>query len=359
MGTLHDNINFEERRDLVLLKALLCWVKARFATPLEMNFSKKQMEAISQLQMVDQGKKFGAISDEDAWLIERNALLFGVVGRSLLHDILPKSLFQGYGEVRFSSSRRGSVVDIAMLPIKLQEGVKEVIPCSMYITKSADLASKFKKNHSLHTEKYVDIVPLLKHFIPELLSKEEERGIEKYYHQYKFDPDVVKSRKAIEKRKDADDKNLRGVLRAIRSQGSKTDTVKLAVALHTFIKEEYKAAPHNVSRISFEKSGPTPVPDFSRLFVIGYDVDLDQVRSILEPILESNIKIKTGEGKVLFTTSSGLNPDDEDDMKNIPTAQIKNEKGLDSLIETQVGPLASIDDVNRIMDKYLQQRYQR
>jgi len=360
MGILYDNIDFVERRELLLIKAMVGWVKIRFADSLKITFDAKELASVRQLQAVDQSKKTGLISDEDAWLIEKNALLFSAVSRAFLHDILSKELFAAYGEAKFSSNRKGSVVDIALLPIKLGPGVvNEVVPCSMFIAKKSEIVKRFKKSKGFFSDAHVDVVPLIKNNLSIFLSKEDQKKIGEYYHKYKTDSDVIKAREEIEERKATEDRNLKSVLRAINSQGKRTDIVKLAVTIHTLIKSMYKIGPQNITKIKFDGDGGTPIPDFSRLFYIEYDADLEQIRAILEPLIDPELKIKIGVNRILFTTASGVDPDNDEEMKNVVHAKIINEKGLDHVFETHVGPMALIEDVNRIMDKFLQQKYQR
>lgn len=358
MGVLYKNIDFVERKELLLFKTLVSWVKLRFVDSMNIAFDAKTLPLIREIQAVDQMKKPGMISDEDAWIIEKNALLFSVATRAFLHDFLPKQLFDSYGEAKFSSNRKGSVVDIALLPIKLGPAViNEVAPCTMYIAKKSEVVKKFKETNSFSPSSHVDIIPLIKTNLSVFLTKEERKNIEKYYHKYKANPDIIKAKEEIIKRKLIEDKNLKSVLRAINSQGKRTSILKLAITIYTLVKNMYQTVPHNISKIKFEGNGGSPVPDFSRLFYIEYDVDLEQVKTILEPLVDPDLKIKLGNNRILFTTASGLNPDSDNEMENVVSAKIINEKGLNHLFETHVGPMALIDDVNKIMDKFLQNKY--
>lgn len=360
MGVLYENINFVERRELLLLKTLVSWVKLRFSDPLKITFNANELPPIKQIQAVDQMEKPGMISDEDAWIIEKNSLLFSVVTRAFLHDYLPKELFNSYGEARFSSNRKGSVVDIALLPVKLGPAVvSEVVPCTMYIAKMSEVVKRFKETNTFFSHSHVDVIPLIKMNLSTFLTKDDQGNIEKYYRKYKVDPNIIKAREEIEERRLMEDKNLKSVLRAINSQGKRTDTIKLAVTMYTLVKTMYRIVPHNISKIKFEGNGGSPVPDFSRLFHIEYDTNLEQIKIILEPLIDSDLKIKLGNNRILFTTASGLDPDNDTDMENVVSAKIISEKGLEHLLETHVGPMASIDDVNKIMDKYLQEKYRR
>jgi hypothetical protein len=231
----------------------------------------------------------------------------------------------------------------------------------MYVVKKSDIVERFDASKNYYSEKDVDLIPALKSKLNKLLTKKEHESILKHYQDYKNDPDVVQSNKLIIERREIEDNNLKSVLRAINAQGKRTDLLKLVVSIHTIIKSTYSnyTSPRNISRIIFGDRGNSMVPEYSMLFCVEYETDLEEVKNILQQVVDPEIKVRVGEGKVLCTTESGIDPNDESILATVPVTKFVSQKGLDHVFETYVGPLASIEDVNKIMDKYLQQRYQR
>ena len=362
MGQVYEEIDFTERREVLMLKALMVWIKLRFTTQMGIKYEKDAIPCIQQLSEIDQNKKSGFISDDDAWIIEQNSVLFNAIGRMFLNEFLPKELFAAAGDSRFNASRRGSVVDIALFPMSMGGNVTDVVPMTMYINKRADVIKRYEER-KLYSAKDVDVIPLLKMNIDNILTSKECKVIEEYYAKFKDDPDVLAAKDEIIARKTAEDKNLRAAMRAINAQGKKAETLKLAVTLYTLVKGKYKNGHNQVTRVTFNGPGgePSVVPDFSNLFIIGYPINLHEIKSILEPVVDSEIKIKVGEkaGRILFTTASGMNPDDDEEMANVVTAKIFTERGLEHIFETTVGPMVSIQDIEKIREKFLQWKYQR
>ena len=359
MGTVYDNIDFDERRNLLLLKAMVAWVKVRFATALKIKYSKHEVEILQQLHAIEQISKVALIADDDAWLIEQNSLLYSIVTRMFLHEILPDDMFLKFGDSRFNANRKASIVDISLYPVTLSMAVAEVAPSAMWIVKREDIVKSFTERQTYIADKEVDIIPLLKSKVNDLLTKKEQDSIKEYFDTYKNDPDVLESKARIVEMKTIEDNNLKSVLRAINSQGKRTELLKLAVSIFTIVKSTYSTSPQKVSRIMFEGKSPSIVPDYSMLFEIDFDIDLNEIKAILDQVVDSQLKIKVSGNRILFTTLSGMDPDNKEQMDSINCTKFLSQKGLDHIFETYVGPLASIDDVNRIMDKYLQQRYQR
>lgn len=362
MGLVYDNVDFVERQELLMLKALMVWIKVRFTSQMGIKYEKDALTCLQQLSHIDQNKKSAFISHDDAWIIEQNSVLYNAVTRFFLNEFLPKELFATAGDCRFNASRRGSVVDIALFPVSMGGNVTDVVPMTMYINKRADIIKRYEER-KLYSARDVDIIPLLKMHIDRILTSKECKVIEEYYNKLKNEPDVLKAKEEVISKKVAEDKNLNAALRAINAQGKKAETLKLAVTLYTLIKGKYKNGHNQVTRVTFDGPGnqPSVVPDFSNLFIIGYPVNLHEIKSILEPIVNSEIKIKVGEkpGRILFTTASGMDPDDDDEMINVVTAKIFTERGLEHIFETTVGPMVSVQDIEKIREKFLQWKYHR
>ena len=345
-----------ERRERLLIKAMLGWIKYRFAMPLQMLVPQEGREILKTVASLEQLQKAAIISDEDAWLLEQNAGLFGIVAKTYMRKLLPNEVFANHGAPTLMSDRKNRVVDIALLPPTSTTPVLNVMPCSMYIADKRDVVKKFRDVSNFTKGKHVDIVAMLIRNIDVLLSKNEQDLIHECFDKYKADDDVLALRESIVSEKEKEEKNLQAIQKVIRGQGDKTSLAKLAITLFTIVEHSYKTNPQNVMRIRYGTGGATPVFDYSRLFVIDYPVDLNMIQNILGTLMSGDIKIHVHDNKILFTTTNNK-ADDDDAMANVVTSMIESEEDLEVYFSTFVGPVATVSEVKRVMQRFLQEKY--
>lgn len=359
-SVVYNDINFEDRSELLLFKSLMAWVALRFSTAVGQQYEGDLLKKFQQIQSVEQIKKAGIISENDAWTVEKNSMLYTAVASEFLKEHIPQELYDSYGNILFSCSKSTAMLDISMVPTVFDlKHFRDIAPCSMFIAKNDELIEKYKEHDSIIRKETIDIIPLLKSMVGEVFTKEDNTRLNEIYNKWKNDPEVVDAKNRIMQKREQEQKNLANVLNAITVQGDRMVLAKLAVALYTIVKYTYSRAPHSINKIKFMPNGSgEPVLDFSRVFKVNCIDDVQEVKNILDPIVHSDIKIKVHEDNILFTTSSKLDPSDEDAMTDVTGLKIDNLTTLDYVFENHVGPITSVDDVHKIMDKVLYEKYQ-
>jgi hypothetical protein len=189
------------------------------------------------------------------------------------------------------------------------------------------------------------------------LTPEENAVIDKAYNDFKNDPQFIQSKTNIETERFIEDRHLKAVMKSINRQGQDSSTTKLVIAMHTIVDMAYKHDAHNVLKVTHNGKDATPIMDFSKLFAIGYDVDLEYIEAILRPSINSNIKINVGKGRILFTTQSGVDPNDPALTESPNTLIVKSKESLDHYFDTHVGHVTALEDVESIMQRILQHKY--
>lgn len=346
----------EERNEKLLMKCLLAWVKVRFIVPMKYDVPKIIAKEVKELAGVERLSKAAIISEEDAWVIEKNACLFNVISKNLMNKILSKDIYRSYGAPTVMTDRKNSIMDIALLPPSFETGIAEIMPCSLFIMKKSKLVEQCKENKSYITDKHIDIIPMLKVKITDFLNLEQLNYINELYDLYKADEEILKAKQIVIDSRAREEQNLNAILKVINRQKDSTNIVKLGITLYTVIKHAYGTTPQTVMKIRYGANGANPVMQFSKLFNIEYEIDLEIIKNILGPLLNNEIKIRVHENLILFTTGSE-EPSDENAMEKIFTTDIKDEAALDFTFETYVSPMVSMGDINRIMQKFLTYKY--
>ena len=355
MAVIYEDSNFDELAERVLLKALLVWVKLRFVAPLKLKYPEFDQDIPKLVSAVANNKAVAVVSDTDIWTVQKNAALFSTVARAFAKKFMTDELYQGYGAISFEADRKRHDAAIVMTPAQYQPSFNEIIPCIMHV-KAHDQILRDYKDHGYTHQHQVDIIPMLKAKRNVYLTPEENAVIDKAYKDFKSDPDFVQKRKDIETERMLEDKQLKAVLKAMSRQGDSSD-IKLAVAMHTIVDTSYQHDAHRVMKVTIDGKDATPVKEFSRLFIINYDADLEYIKLLLENMIDPNIKIKVGKGRILFTTKSGADPNAEGLHNDISTMVINDRESLDHHFDLHVGHITDIADVERIMQRVIQHKY--
>jgi hypothetical protein len=342
----------EEREELLLLKCVMVWIKFRFQIPMKFNVKKDDIKYVQELQKVDNLKKVAIISDEDAWTLEKNAFLLNIIGRKVLNEIVTDDLFQKFGSVITSCNRKESIVNIALVSTVDKDNTPQVMPCSLVIMNKSDIVTQFKKTDTVIQPNHVDMVPFLKIKIPSLLTKNEIQLIESAYYEYKDKDTVKKDREKIIADKVAEDNNLKAIIKAIGKENNSNALSKLAITLHTLVTHSYKVDPQRVSKIKYGSNGASPVMNFSRLYYVNYDVDLNMMKEILDPIMDQDINIRVHNNRILFTTGR-YDPEDDVDMETLISTTIDTVDDLEKSFKSCIGSMASIFDVKKIIKQVI------
>lgn len=356
-NTIHLGVNFEEKKERLMLKSLLTWVTIRFANAQGRKFEGTNLKYHQQLSIIEQMKKVAVISKSDAWIIEQNAPLFAKVARDFMKEFLNKELYDSYGGVLFAIDPKTRIADVVLIPPTRSGAMQEVAPCTMYIMDDSEIIKQYKDTESLVNDQRVDILPLLKIMITGMLEPRYNHLIDTLFDKYKNDEDVLEMRERIRARRVEEEENLERVLKAISVQGSRVQLAKMAIVLHTIISASYNSGPNLITKLRFEKGGSTiPVMDYSRAFTIDFMDTLEPLKEILAPILPTDIKIRIKDKTILFTTGN-VSLDNESDMATVMTANVANEEALNYMFENHIAPTVSIDEVSRVMNRVLFQKY--
>lgn len=358
MAVIYDDSNFEELAERVLLKSLLVWVKLRYVVPLRLEYQKDELDTVQLIDKISNQQVVAVISDKDIWTIQKNVALFNIVSRAFAKHFMTDELYSEYGAIDIHADRKRADADISMSPAEYQGVWNEIIPCIMYVKPHSQIIDDYKHNGFKHDHQ-ADIIPILKSKCNVFLTKAEHAVIDKAYDDFKADPQFVLSREHIETARSIEEKHLKAILKSIR-KGNDSDKVafpmtKLTLTIFTIVEMAYKHDAHKVLKIMNDKN--TPVFDFTKLFIIAYPTDLEYIEAILRPVIDANIKIHVGKGRILFTTQSGVDPNDPSLNDLQSTLIVKSEEFLDHHFDTQVSAVASLADVDRIMERILQHKY--
>ena len=358
MAVLTEEPNFAELSERVLLKAFLVWVKLRFVVPLKLNYPKYELGIIQTVNNISDNKLVAVVSNEDIWTVQKNTSLFNTVARSFTRHLMSPSpdLYAAYGAIEFQADRKRNDSSIVMAKTELKAAGKELLPCIMYVKPHGQIITDFKEHGTLHKSQ-IDIIPLLKSKRDVFLTPEENAIIDKAYNDFKEDPQFLQHRENIELERHIEEKHLKAVLKSINRQGRDSSTTKLLIAMHTIVDMSYKHDAHNVLKVTHNGKDATPIMDFSKLFTINYDVDLEYVETILRPVINPNIKINIGKNRMLFTTKSGADPNDPKLIESPNTLIVKSKEALDHYFDTHVGHVTALEDVESIMQRILQHKY--
>ena len=351
------SVNFQHRKERLLLKSLLTWVTMRFAGVQDRKFEGTNLYNYQQLCNLEQMKKIAIISESDAWLMEQNASLFSRIGCEFMKEFLNEELYKSYGGILFAIDRKNRVADIALIPPSRNGVLQEVTPCTMFVLEDDAIIKQYKETETLVREKYIDIVPLLSSMITTTLEPRWNRLIDRLFDKYKDDSELLDMRSRVQARREKEEETLEKVLKAINVQGSRVNLAKLAIILHTAINVSYNSGPNLITKLKYQTGGgAVPVMEFSRAFTVDFMDTLEPLAEILQPLIPNDIKIKTHENTILFTTGN-LSPSSEADMNTILTANVPDEATLDHIFNNHVGPNVSIDDVAKVMNRVLFQKY--
>jgi len=350
---VHIEESFVEREERLLLKAILVWIKMRFITPLHVKLEESDTPAISIISRLEGMSLFAVVSQRDAWIMEKNAKLFNNVGREFMKKTIPEKAYEVYGGVTFVANRAMNSVDVCLLPPTYKPQMQGVLPCTMFIQSDKSLVKAFKSKKETN---HFDVIPFLKRQIQHFLTPEEESSILDNYNKFKIDPEVIKHRKHVEEVKKYEDKNLDAVLKMM-ADCEDINAVKLAVMIYNSVAKAYSHDPHTVMKIKFE-GAPVPVNDFSQLFMLRYETDLEIIKAVLDGVILPDIKITCVPDKILFSTSSRTIPEGPTDpldplfVSNTNTVIVESEEAMSYYFDMCVGTLISQDDVQRVVDGF-------
>jgi len=350
---LHIEENFEEREEKLLLKAILVWLRMRFVTPLKLKVKQDHVTAIQHVQKLEKMDLFAVITKTDAWVIEKNVDLFNLVARKYMRRVLSKEAYGKYGGITFVVNRSMNSVDVCLLPPtfkpKIQSGI---LPCSMFIVTNETLVKDIKKKEQ---QKQFDVIPFMKRNIPHFLHPEDVEDINTDFDKFKTDFNVVKSKLNIIAVKDHEDKNLEEVLTAIENHGGDSSLMKVTIMMHYQVTKAYNRDPQTILKIRYD-NGPDPVKNFSQLFMVNYDIDMDSIKIALERVLVKDIKVMVRDNRMLFTTSpvaiipdAPVDPADSMFVPHVNTIIIENEEAMSYFFNMCVGTVIAIDDVVKIV----------
>ena len=349
--------NTHEISDRVLLKAMLVWIKIRFAVPLKLTYPNHEISTVNLINDISNNKRVAAVSDEDVWTMQRNAFLFNQVARVFTEKFMTPSpdLFSAYGSIIFQVDYKRRDAAILMNAADYKATGKELYPCIMYVKPKAEMLKEYKE-HGIFHKQQIDIVPLLKSKCDVFLTDDENALIDNAYDTLKSEDKIIKNREEIELERHIEVLHMNAVVKAINRNGDNTSTTQLAISLHTIVEMSYTNESHNVLKIK-PNGGDNPVMDYTRAFIIKYDVDLCYIANILRPSINPDIKIVYNGDCIIFSTRSGVNPDDDAAVAFTNPLIIKSEEQLSNYFNNVVAPLTKIEDVERIMQRILQDKY--
>ena len=355
-AVVYDNANFQELSERVLLKSLMVWVKIRFIVPLKLTYPSYEADTIKIIDSISNNKLVAVVSDADIWTIQRNATLFNAVARAFAKHFMTPELFAEFGAISFFADYKKHEANITMNRTSFAPPGNSLLPCIMFNKPHGQILRDYK-DHGFLYKSQIDIIPRLKSKREVFITPEENAIIDKAYNDFKNDPEFVQKRTDIEIARQIEEKHLAAVMKAVNRRGDQSAITKLAIAMHTIVDMSYKHDAHKVLKVTMNGHDATPIMDFTRMFVINYDIDLDFIAEILRPLVDSNIKINVGKNRILFTTQSGVDPDDPKLVELPNTLIIKDEAAFNQYFDTHVGPVTALDDVESIMQRILQHKY--
>ena len=351
--TLHIEENFEEREEKLLLKAILVWLRMRFVTPLKLKVKQEHVAAIQHVQKLEKMDLFAVVTKTDAWIIEKNVALFNLVAREYMRLVLPKESYGKYGGITFVVNRSMNSVDICLLPPTFQPKIQDgLLPCSMFIVANEALVKAIKKKEQ---KKQFDVIPFMKRNIPHFLRLEDATAINVAFDKFKTDSEVVKNKLNVIAIREYEDNNLEEVLAAIEGHGEDTTLIKVAIMMYNVVTKTYNRDPQTIMKIRYD-NGPEPVKNFSQLFMVNYDIDMNSIKTALEKVLVKHIKVMVRDNRILFTTSSiatipdgPVDPEDSMFMPHVNTIIVENAEAMSYFFDMCVGTVVAVDDVVRVI----------
>ena len=341
---LHLEENFAEREEKLILKAILVWLRMRFVTPLKFKVKQEHVASIQHVQRLEKMDLFAVITKTDAWVIEKNVALFNMVAREYMRRVLPKESYGKYGGITFVVNRAMNSVDVCLLPPTFQPQIQSgLLPCSMFIVANEALVKAVKKKEQ---QKQFDVIPFMKRNIPHFLDSEDVAAINADFDKYKTDNDVVKSRTNVIAVRDHQDKNLEDVLAIIDNGSNNSSLMKVAIMMHNVVHKGYTRDPQTIMKIRYD-NGSTPVKNFSQLFMVNYDLDMESIKTSLGSVLAKDIRILVRDNRILFTTTfteipdGPVDPEDTIFMPHVNSIIVENEEAMSYFFDMCVGTVVS------------------
>jgi hypothetical protein len=356
MVTVIKDIDFDCITEKLLVKSLAAWIKTRFMTVMEYKYPEEAQNIVKEINAIDEMKKTAWISESDAWIIEKNQLLFNKVLTSYLKETLSEELFNKYGNIQIEATRSSSIINVSMLPISFDpKSFKDaIIPCSLVVFSMEDILTTYK-NHDdkLVRKSSVDIIPLTKMYIDSLLTSADHKIIDKFYTKYHKNLDCVSSKEKIEARKRMEKENLDKIIDTISNSGDNLLNVKFIITVYTQVKEMYKTNPHLITMIRFERHGIEPVLDFSFGVKISTEarknLNMSLIYSVLSEMFSSSdikVKISNTEDVLLFTTNDKKLP-----VPSETNIVILSQSDVDYIFKSNTVSKAKVEDCRKIMEK--------
>jgi len=344
--------NFAEREEKLLLKAILVWLRMRFVTPLKFKVKQEHVASIQHVQRLEKMDLFAVITKSDAWIIEKNVALFNLVAREYMRRVLPKESYGKYGGITFVVNRSVNSVDVCLLPPTFKPQIQDgLLPCSMFIVANEALVKAVKKKEQ---QKQFDVIPFMKRNIPHFLDPEDVAAINADFDKFKTDHDVIKNRRNVIAIREHHDKNLEDVLAIIDSGGGDPALMKVAIMMHNVVHKGYTRNPQTITKIRYD-NGPEPIKNFSQLFIVNYDIDMESIKIALKRVMGKDIKILVRDNRILFTTIFTEIPDgpvDSEDsmfMPHVNSIIVENEEAMCYFFDMCVGTIVSIEHTASIV----------
>ncbi len=358
---IHIDENFKERSERLLVKSLLVWIKMRFATKLKLKKTKAQERAIETILKIEEDMIYPIIMQSDAWMIDRNAALYNAIIQDFLVYRLPAKIFESCGDVSCMVNRRMNVVDICLQPVSSHH-TNIVTPCSMLVGDDKAMVRSFKKaeeeaegDEEIFSNQ-LDIIPFLKLHIPSFIDTEESDIITRSFNQHKNVAEIVQFRVDADQSKYEEDTNLTNIQTLIKSSSASKYDIYLAITMHNMINRAYNLSPREILKIKF-KGTPIAVKQFSQLFIMGDECNLEIIYNVLRTLINEDIKIVYGNNKMLFTTGDtsvihAIGDITESLSGEIPTVVMDNQEATEDFFTMCVGPVVKASEVLEIVNRF-------
>lgn len=344
-----------ETKEKLILKSLLVWSISKFIE--EQNKNNLTTNLRNEITQIENNKKVAAITKSDAWIVEKNILLFSTVAHEFMKLVLTKQQYNSYGNVIIRVNNENETLELALTPGTRNGDINNSVFYKASIFNDEELIGKYKETDKLVGAGYVDLFPLLQVMVRTMLSDKHDTIIDKLFDQFKNDKDIVKNKQNIELEREKEKENIRKVIKAIHVQGSRVNLAKLAIVIYTVVDIQYSKGSHLISKIKYDSGGKAiPVIDFTRVFHVDFmENELEQLKHILQTLIPGDIKIKIHKNMIAFTTTN-IDLSDNPDITFVG-AHIQTEEVLNYMFDNHVAPKVKINDVYRIMDRVLFEKY--
>jgi hypothetical protein len=343
----------QEKRINVMAKTLVAWMRVRFDIHLPVYIPPDEEEYVTKIFQAETSHACLIISSTDSKFIEINSVLLEKVISDYLVQLLPKNLSDLYSKVKIDVNRKLCTVNIILYPSSYPEEIESYVPMTFMILTDSEVIEEVHKPYGSWKEDVIDIIHATKIRRHKFLSKEEYNIVDELVDKYKYDSSVISHMDDVTERNAKHEMKHKSINKIIKQRPSYDTEVRLALAVACIVNQSFKNA---FKQISVINPNNKHTYQFNRKIIVGFDVDLHMVASILQGQIDMSINIKVANNYIVFYTGrfEDIKPDESESLFTQTFSTLDN---LNYFFDEYCIYYMSVSEVKQAMDHIINSTY--